>query len=291
MWHSGLLPESLARSLSIRHRLIGAHLSIVARSSKQHAREFATKQAPVILSLTSHGDRIKSAHIAIETLLRQTAAAERVILWISDRHSISGLPSPLQRQMRRGLDVRLVPDIGPYTKIIYALRKFPEYAIVTVDDDSVYAADLIERLHDAFTTQPDCVHCHRARAMLFDENGYLKPYREWRLIGDGNDAPSHMIFPTGVGGVLYPPGALHPEVFNQKIFRTICPTADDVWLKAMTLLNGVKSKRMIGPHREFPLVPGTHTSGLWHINIYAGRNDPQIEAVFSHYDLLKRLRD
>ena len=290
MWYSGL-PENFARRLSIRHRLIGARLSMAACFSRQHAREFATKHVPVILSLTSHGDRIERAHIAIETLLRQTAAAERVILWISDKHSIADLPAPLQRQMRRGLDVRLVPDIGPYTKIIYSLRKFPEHAIVTVDDDSVYAADLIERLHNAYTTQPDCVHCHRARAMIFDENGCLKPYREWRLIGDDNDAPSHMIFPTGVGGVLYPPGALHPEVFNREIFRTICPTADDVWLKAMALLNGVKSKRMPGPHREFLLVSGTRASGLLHKNFCAGRNDPQIEAVFSHYDLLNRLRD
>ena len=261
MWYSGL-PERLSQSLNIRQRFISARLSRAAHASKRHAREFATKNVPVILSLTSHGDRINSAHIAIETLLRQTAAAERLILWISDKYSIAGLPAPLQRQMHRGLDVRLVPDIGPYTKIIYALREFPEHAIVTVDDDSVYAADLLGRLHDAYTAQPDCVHCHRAHEMIFNENGCLRPYCEWRLRVDDNDAPSHMIFPTGVGGVLYPPGALHPEVFNQEVFRAICPTADDVWLKAMALLNGVKSKRMPGPHREFPLVSGTKASGL-----------------------------
>lgn len=285
------LPERLARRLNIRQWLIEARLSKGAHASRRHACEFATKHVPVILSLTSHGDRINSAHIAIETLLRQTAAAERVILWISDKHSISGLPAPLHRQMVRGLDVRLVPDIGPYTKIFYALREFPEHAIVTVDDDSVYAADLIGRLYDAYTAKPDCVHCHRAHEMIFNENGCLKPYWEWRLQVDDNDAPSHMIFPTGVGGVLYPPGALHPEVLNQEVFRAICPTADDVWLKAMALLNGVKSKRMPGPHRDFPLVSGTDASGLMHRNVYKGNNDRQIEAVFTRYDLLKRLRD
>jgi hypothetical protein len=289
MWYSGL-PERISQSLNIRQRFISARLSRAAHASKRHAREFATKNVPVILSLTSHGDRINSAHIAIETLLRQTAAAERLILWISDKYSIAGLPAPLQRQMRRGLDVRLVPDIGPYTKIIYALREFPEHTIVTVDDDSVYAADLLGRLHDAYTVQPDCVHCHRAHEMIFDENGYLKPYFEWRRRVDDNDAPSHLIFPTGVGGVLYPPGALHTEVFNQEVFRAICPTADDVWLKAMALLNGVKSKRMPGSHREFPLVSGTKASGLFYKNICEKRNDRQIEAVFTHYDLLTRLQ-
>ena len=291
MWYSGLLPEHIAQSLSIRHRLIGAYLSKLAYTSRRNAREFATKQVPIILSLTSHGDRINRAHIAIETLLRQTAAAERVILWISDKHVIADLPAPLQRQMRRGLDVRLVPDIGSYTKIIYALREFPESPIITVDDDSIYAADLLARLYDAYSKTPDCVHCHRAHEMLFDDKGCLKPYREWRWQVDDNDAASNMIFPTGVGGVLYPPGALHPEVYNQEVFRAICPTADDVWLKAMTLLNGVKSKRMPGPHREFLLVSGTTASGLFHRNIQKKDNDRQIEAVFTRYDLLKRLRD
>ena len=140
MWHSGLLPESLTQSLSIRHRLIGAHLSIAAHLRNNTRASLRRNRHRSFFRSHHTGDRIKSAHIAIETLLRQTAAAERVILWISDKHSISGLPSPLQRQMHHELNIRFVPDIGPYTKIIYALRKFPEYAIVTVDDDSVYAA-------------------------------------------------------------------------------------------------------------------------------------------------------
>jgi hypothetical protein len=80
-------------------------------------------------------------------------------------------------------------------------------------------------------------------------------------------------------------------VSNQEVFRAICPTADDVWLKAMALLNGVKSKRMPGPHREFSLVSGTAASGLFFNNAYGKRNDGQIEAVFTRYDMLKRLRD
>jgi len=48
---------------------------------------------------------------------------------------------------------------------------------------------------------------------------------------------------------------------------------------------------MPGPHRDFPLVSGTDASGLMHENVYEGRNDRQIEGVFTRYDLLKRLRD
>ena len=91
--------------------------------------------------------------------------------------------------------------------------------------------DLIERLHDAFTTQPDCVHCHRARAMIFDGNSYPKPYREWRLIGDGNDAPSHMIFPDRRGWRVVPTRRLIRHLTED--FSREIPTADDVGQDAL----------------------------------------------------------
>ena len=100
---------------------------------------------------------------------------------------------------------------------------------------------------------------------------------------------SFRLFPCGVGGVIYPPGTLHPEVLNQDVFRAICSTEDDVWFKAMALLQGTKAKRLPGPHHEFTGVSGTSRFGLWS-NVNSGRNDSQIAAVFEKYDLARRLQ-
>jgi len=43
-------------------------------------------------------------------------------------------------------------------------------------------------------------------------------------------ASSPMIFPAGVGGALYPPGHLHPDVLDEATFRALCPSTDDAWL-------------------------------------------------------------
>jgi len=80
--------------------------------------------------------------------------------------------------------------------------------------------------------------------MKYDDSGDLMPYKEWDLESPNYQGPSLDLFPTGVGGVLYAPGQLSTEVLNQEVFLSLCPKADDVWLKAMSLLKGILCKKI-----------------------------------------------
>ena len=42
----------------------------------------------------------------------------------------------------------------------------------------------------------------------------------------------------GCGGVYYPPYWYGDSLFDSKLFREYCPSADDLWLKANELNNG-----------------------------------------------------
>lgn len=110
--------------------------------------------------------------------------------------------------------------------------------IVTADDDMFYPKDWLKILYDSYQAEPQYIHCHRAHLMVKAPDGKLKKYRDWKLRSPGIQGPSPLLFPTGIGGVLYPPGFLHKEVFNEAVFMRICPTGDDIWLKAMSLLKG-----------------------------------------------------
>ena len=68
--------------------------------------------------------------------------------------------------------------------------------------------------------------------------GSLKSYLQWDFEQGNKIESSHLNFFTGVGGVFYPPQALHRNVFDSKTFLKICKTADDVWLNAMAHLQG-----------------------------------------------------
>lgn len=250
----------------------------------------------LIVSLTSIPERITKVHLCLTTLLRQSFKPDRLILWLSesnapDKISMNrdNLPNALKSLAERGLEIRWCQDIGSYRKIIPTLKAHPMDLIVTVDDDIFYPRHWLDTLYRAYKNQPIYIHCHRAHLIKFDNEGKLMPYRKWNLESPGYQGPSMLLFPTGVGGVLYAPGHLHSEVLNEEAFLKLCPKADDVWLKAMSILNNVECKKV--SKMSFSLVPIRITGdrALSSMNFLQGMNDPQIHAVCKRYPKIARI--
>lgn len=284
------LKRTLTRTLTgISHTTLELRYKLCSEFGRESGIKSEQRDVPIVVSLATIPERLGKVHIAVESLLRQTLKPNRIILWMSESQAGRTLPFVLRNQMRRGLEIRFVVDIGPYGKAIYALKEQTNNLVVTADDDTIYPPRWLEQLVKAYQQETHCVHCHRARWMTTDKDRRLRPYTEWDLLAQDYISSSLLLFPTGVGGILYPPGVLHPEVFNDAVFRKICSTADDIWFKAMSLLNGVPCKKVSFFHREFPQVRGTQTKALWKENLKEGRNDIQLRAVFEHYDLYARL--
>lgn len=245
----------------------------------------------IIVSLTTYGRRLYDVCYTIESLMQQTCRPNRIVLWLDPLTLSKRLPVALQKQMYRGLEVLATPDIRSYTKLIPALKNFPEAAIITVDDDMVYDFDIVERLIKAHHTDPTAIHACRVHTMKFDGKGNLLPYSQWDWC-TASTVNRHFL--TGVGGVLYPPHALGEEVFDEDVFRSICPTADDVWFTAMAKLNGtsiMKAETRSPNGEDYTCNLDVQDMGLCRINTgISGKNDAQIQAVFTRYgiyDLIK----
>ena len=243
----------------------------------------------IIVSLTTHGKRLWDVCFAIESLMQQTVKPNRIVLWLDEKLKDSPLPLALVKQSARGLEIRYTRDLKPYTKLIPALKEFPEDVIITVDDDVAYDFDVIEKLTNAYKAEPDCIHACLLKAMTFDKNGQLTGYNSWK--NSTSTRGQHLIM--GVGGVLYPPHTLSSEVMNEEVFTSICPTADDVWFTAMALLNNTPINKVVTRDfngNEFVYNDSVQDTGLWFIN-RDGANDNQIKAVYSRYgiyDLIKK---
>ena len=72
---------------------------------------------------------------------------------------------------------------------------------------------------------------------------------------------------------------------------TLCPNADDIWLKAMTLKKGVKSWVVPGTNTWVdlpPFIEGSQIDCLANDNIAVG-NDVQLKTVFDFFDLWGKL--
>jgi hypothetical protein len=91
------------------------------------------------------------------------------------------------------------------------------------------------------------------------------------------------LFPTGVGGVLYPPALLHREVLDAGTFQSICPYADDIWLYFMGRRNGAIYRR-VGPRRDMTSWPGSQKISLLHHNVGPAQgNDVQMVRMIERY--------
>src|SRR5262249_46541427 len=192
------------------------------------------------------------------------------------------------------LTIEYTEDLGSFKKVIPALRRFPNAFIATADDDVYYWPTWLEELVNAYSSAKREILCHRVNRIRLGANGLPLPYRQWDREYMGSEA-SPLIFPTGVGGILYPPGHLHPDVVDDATFRVLCPSTDDAWLYWMGLRGGSQfrrtelGRRMMhwpGTSRNFSMIPwpGSQTVSLHWSNVpQGGGNDVQIRNLISRF--------
>ena len=242
------------------------------------------RKKKIIVSLTTYPKRFNVVHLTIETLLHQSLKPDKIILLLA-KDEVDYIPKHLTRLQNRGLEIRIVDEnLKSYNKLFYTYTEYKNEIIITVDDDTLYPKWLVEKLYKKYLDHQNCIIAYRCSVMKKDHSGKLLPYLSWEN-AKGIVKPSFNLFFTGVAGVLYPPNSLSEEVFNKKKFLAICPTADDVWFKAMSLLNGVKTVQVFENCMEFPVVKGSQDDALWKINNGELKNDEQLESVFQEYNL------
>lgn len=259
--------------------------------SQQASETGTNSDSNVVVSMTSYGPRLKTVHLVVESIFQQTLKPKGVLLWLDEQEfSEVSIPPQLKELQKRGLEIKFCSNTRSYKKIIPTLLEDLKDPIVTIDDDVMYPSNFMEKLVDAHHQHPDCVVAYRAHLMQIDKSGKLLPYSEWQHC-IRNLPPNLRLLPTGSGGILYPPDCFSEEVCREDVFMSLCPTADDIWLKAMTLKNNVKCFVVPGENSwvEVPAyIQGTQEDCLTTENLISG-NDEQLEKVFNYFNLFQRL--
>ncbi len=240
------------------------------------------------VSLTTTSRRVGRVAEVVRTLLDQQVQPARIVLWLSrepflldDGVAPDDLPHALQALRSERFLIRWTENIGPYRKLVPALRAYGG-TVVTVDDDMLYPPDWLGGLLEMRAQTPDAVCCYRARRMLTGERGELRRYWRWPRLQCAT--PRADVLPIGKDGVLYPPGSLHPDVMDANRFLELAPTCDDIWFKAMALRAGVLA-RSAPDHTSFRILgPTVSWIGLFtRFNVL--ENDQALMRVFDAYAL------
>jgi len=255
----------------------------------------------LIFSLTSHGPRIGTTYLAVESLLRQTRKPNRIILNLTtEDFPTRQIPKGLEYLKERGLEVRF-SDVNykVATKLVPTLRDFPDAVVITADDDRIYAPDWAEVLMNHHRHHPTDIIACSAREYVVSRShldyaghctnpivSFLR-YLEQRFFH--HEHCGHGIF-EGFTGVLYPPYALDSEVFNLEAFNRLSPVADDVWFQAMAIKRGTKVRGLSYDETErfkWPQeIDGTQAAGLYHEHLDA--NGWMAYRTLLNYGLLQK---
>ena len=250
-------------------------------------------QLKVVVSMTSFPAAIPYAVQAVRSVLNGSVLPDKVVLYLTfAQFGENGLPQELLALTDENpiFEIRDYDrDIRSYRKLIPALRDFPDAVIVTVDDDVNYHKHMLRDLLRLHEQVPGAVLAHRAKLM---KPG--KPYRKWRkyrwyhfLLQRIHSGFTNI--QTGVGGVLYPPHSLKPDMLDVDLFTQIAPTTDDIWFWAAAVANntpivpvpfGHNKPRGAGKPRNLSLKTTNFKSGT-------DRNAAALKAILERYPSIK----
>lgn len=241
----------------------------------------------LIISLTTYSSRIEYVYLTIESIARQTCKPNRIILWLDESEfNTRSLPKSLVNLQHRGLEIRYCPNYRSYKKMFPTWQCYPDATVITIDDDILYPANMIQILVNESVTHPKMILGHRAHRITY-QNGKVNPYQEWELESRIHESLPDVFITTG-GGTLFPPNWLKEEQLNNTDYLDLAPTADDLWIKFMSLKNNVECKKVSSSKHfrdEFIFISKLQAQGLYHENMHRGNNDKTIEILSNYFEI------
>ncbi|MFD5277258.1 hypothetical protein ACFWIX_06810 [Pseudarthrobacter sp. NPDC058362] len=266
-------------------RLAAHGSALCLRSLNLLSQAPVTGSAPVVVSMTTHGERIHTVSIALESIASGRVRPRRLLLWLDSEALMADRPAAVRRLESRGLEVLLTSNYGPHTKYYPYVAGTDHHTLplVTADDDIIYPRSWLDLLIRAHHADPEAVHGHWVNVMQVRASRVV-PYSDWRRARDTGAAGGN--FALGVSGVIYPPAMLEELRRQGDGFLAAAPGADDIWLHRTALRAGIPVRQVRTAPRHFPIIPGSQESSLMAENVGNRRNDFLITGLYAADDIL-----
>lgn len=243
------------------------------------------REEKIVVSLTTIPERINKLYIVLKRLLQQKMKPDTIIVYLADtQFQKDELPFWIELYELVGIKFEFCDDLKPHKKYFYAMQKFPNDILITVDDDVLYPNNLINILYNTHLIFPRAVIARRVHKITQNKYGKIDLYENWKQRSQDHILePSMRLLATGVCGVLYPPHALASEAFNKEAIIKCCLHTDDMWLKIMEVLNQTPVV-LAEPLRDITYIDGTQESGLYNVNVKDHRNDIELSNILKYFD-------
>lgn len=264
---------------------IKAYLWVCIKILRKSKRQNTDENCDVVVSLTSYYKRFPTLKWTLQSLLQQkTKYKYRLIVVLSeeDIEKYGRRPEYLKEFEERGLEVLVVKEnLKSYKKAFYTYDL--GLPLITTDDDVYYPSWWLEKLMKESENTPNTVLAYRGHYIMKDneEDDFL-PYIEWMKWSTKNFIleATYSLLPTGTSGIYYPVGALNGLKESKPKFLEICPHADDLWFRYISVVNGFKARRILKKNIHFTLM--SEGESLFDVNVGAGENDIQFKRILNY---------
>ena len=238
---------------------------------------------PIVVTMTSYGPRLKHVHQTIRSILGQTFPPKKIVLWLSQQYQYQ-LPTSLKNTLGPKFEIRYSLLDCPHLKLVESIKYFPSDLLVTCDDDLLYHDGFLKTLFDDHQLHPKDIMAHECRMITRGpDSNQLQPYTDWKYSKDpGASAINYLAL--GYAGVLYPPNSLDQRVVDHELFLKLSPHADDLWLKAMSLLKNTATRKTSMPNRPHPMITSQQFS-LKKQNVREDKNRLQWKQLCDYFSL------
>jgi len=199
----------------------------------------------IVISLTVIDSRISNLSKVINSILNKKTLPNIIHIFYSDTknivdNGISESDSELKniiQPINNNVEIKIskTDNIGPYRKIIPALKIYTNHIIITIDDDEIFESNIIGDFLDAYN-KFKCIICSVGRIIDFNDWTNMKDTIDYYKKIYNTDKPCMNILPEGYGGILY-----HSNMFDKKFIdydynnlsKTIIQN-DDIFIRYYT---------------------------------------------------------
>ena len=192
------------------------------------------KQDYVIISLTTIHSRLDILPKTIESILNQSQLPDIIHIFYSNEPFMFDEGISDSEINKIAYDLQLInidkikifftntENIGPYRKLIPALKLYKNHIIITIDDDHEYEQTFIKSYVDAYENYK-CIICSGGR--IIDLVNPEKSIEDTKITNIFN-FPKYNVLPEGFGGILY-----HSTMFNDDFLNLSFKTLPEIVLK------------------------------------------------------------
>lgn len=240
------------------------------------------KLPEIIVSLTSYPPRINHLRPVLESIFKQTKRPDKIVLWLATSEfsrQEADLPADLVGFAQRNkIHIEWCKDLKPHKKYFYALQKYRDSIVITIDDDLVYARDMIKCLLTSYRKFPRAVSAIRSHVMHPEGEKFADYARFTQKQNEIIGVPSMRLLATNGAGSLFPPRLLDLQYFDENLVTKLSLYTDDLWLKTIEVLSGVP---VVQPRhfKGLQYVENSQQIGLCYDNTLQGGNDRNLEKI------------